>query len=145
MIDDLPPFDTSPSLAQATGRTGLDGLERLVAQAPGGQKVFRTAVADTTEKVRQGVDKLVSDLTKGKGVVQPLSPFGRCRQTQSGGDHRNRPRDGRLHLGDCPHGATTAGDHLTPGIIKKGDCSTTIDPDTPGGRRGTVGEPSSLL
>ena len=35
--------------------------------------------------------------------VPALPPSGRGGQAQGGRDHRDRPRDGRLHLGDRPH------------------------------------------
>ena len=42
-------------------------------------------------------------------AVRALSASGRRRQGQGGRHHRDRPRDGRLHLGDRPPGPASAG------------------------------------
>ena len=43
-------------------------------------------------------------------AVRALSASGRRRQGQGGRHHRDRPRDGRLHLGDRPPGPASAGE-----------------------------------
>ena len=67
-IDDLAPFGISPSVAQASGRTALDGVESLLSGAPGGAAVFRRRVAETTDSVAKALDDQVMRLTSGKGA-----------------------------------------------------------------------------
>ena len=76
--------------------------------------------------------------------VRALSAPGRGRQAQGRGDHGDRARDGRLHLGDRPPRPATTSDRVT-GLASEGDRSASahLVSEAPGGRQGPVGEPSS--
>lgn len=94
-IEDLAPFGTSPSVAQATGRDAIDGLESLVSKAPGGAGVFRRVVGETTDRVRQGIERHINTLTRGRGIG-PETAGRATRQGIRGYVARFNIRNGRL-------------------------------------------------
>ena len=65
-IEDLEPFGVSPSVAQASGREWVKGLENILSKTPGGAGIFRKRAADAADRVQAGIKARADKLAQGR-------------------------------------------------------------------------------
>lgn len=67
-IDTFADAGTTPSVGQATGGTGIQGLETVVGKSPGGMTAMRNAAEKTSREIGLKIDDLASGISKKSGA-----------------------------------------------------------------------------